>query len=300
MTENENFTDISSGASGSSYENSENHWDADCTPQPEQPQPPYEPAPTFYRTPERPQRIRRVGSFTMGVALIACGVLLLSFLLFHNTEMIVAAAKWSPVLLILLGVEILLSNLLFHKDKLKYDFLSGFFCLCLIGGSLFVSMGTVYFDYGIGHRAAEETISQQINDRCYEQLKGTQDIASLNVNVYINGLQQKVPESYDQLRPSDRVHAEIRLLGSDETPLAFAQRCKSLIDRLKNSDLPIQLVNFYAGNTDKDEPEYHLAVGDRFQQDLSAEKLEQLVDVTLPEPPEPETPEEPDTADGDV
>ena len=144
MMENETWMDISSGVAQPSSEDPVIDWDTNKAPSSEPPAPSENSVPEYpIHPPEKPQRVRRVGSFTMGIALIACGILVLLFLLFHNIEMVTTAAKWSPVLLILLGVEILLSNFLFRKDRLKYDFLSGFFCLCIVGGSLLISTGSV-------------------------------------------------------------------------------------------------------------------------------------------------------------
>ena len=237
-----------------------------------------------YDPPQKPQRVRRVGSFTMGVALIASGVVALSFLLFQNTALLFAAAKWSPALLILLGIEVLLSNILFSRDRLKYDFLSGFFCLCLICGSLLVSTVPFAYGFGVARHAAEETISRQISDLCYEQLRGTSDIASVNVQVRIDsmGIQEEVPQSYDKLRAYDSVYVNVRLLDGDETGLAFAQRCKSLSDRLKAMDLTSTSLCFSSGDVSKGQTEYDLTIDDRFQMELPAEKLAGLVRATPP------------------
>lgn len=289
MMQNEQLMDLSSGTPQPTEENAP--WNTGYTPAPEPPQ-------SFHTVPvppaaQRPQRVRRVGSFTMGVALIACGILVLLYLLFHNAAMVVAAAKWSPVLLILLGAEVLLSNFLFSKDKLKYDFISGFFCLCLIGGSLMISMASVVYQYGFGRESAETAIGRQIDDLCYQKLQGTQEIASLRARVSINGMPQEMPETYDKLRPVDEVYTEIRLLGSDKNALAFAQRCKGIVDRLKPNDLSIQMLYFFSGNIDQGEPSYSLTVDNRFQEALSAENLAELVHTSLPEPaPEGDPPSE--------
>ena len=139
-------------------------------------------------------------------------------------EMLFTAAKWSPVLLILLGVEVLASNFLFSKDKLKYDFLSGFFCLCVIGSSLLLSAGSVVYEYGEGRYEAEASISQQISDQCYEQLQGTQEISSLSVHVSLNGGSRDLPQTYQDLRAYDDVHIDVRLVGQDARRLHSAAK----------------------------------------------------------------------------
>lgn len=283
MIQNETWMDISSGIPQPSAGDTAAGWETEKNPSPE-PAGYTEHAAPGPQPLQKPQRVRRVGSFTMGVALIACGVLVLLFLLFHNMEMLFTAAKWSPVLLILLGVEVLVSNFLFRKDKLKYDFLSGFFCLCVIGSSLLLSAGSVVYEYGEGRYEAEASISQQISDQCYEQLQGTQEISSLSVHVSLNGGSRDLPQTYQNLRAYDDVHIDVRLVGQDADAQAFAQRCKAISDRLDTGNLSLVSVSFYAGNLDNGQAEYDLTIHDRFQKELSAEQLAELVDVTQPEP----------------
>ena len=83
---------------------------------------------------ESAPRVRRVGSFTMGIALIVCGIVAILGL-FRTDFDLILIAKFAPIVLILLGLEILVSSILFKRDKLKYDILSGFFCFLLICGS---------------------------------------------------------------------------------------------------------------------------------------------------------------------
>ena len=99
MMQNETWMDISSGIPQPSAGDTAAGWETEKNPSPE-PAGYTEHAAPGPQPLQKPQRVRRVGSFTMGVALIACGVLVLLFLLFHNMEMLFTAAKWSPVLLI--------------------------------------------------------------------------------------------------------------------------------------------------------------------------------------------------------
>ena len=291
MMENETWMDISSGVAQPSSEDPVIDWDTNKAPSSEPPAPSENSVPEYpIHPPEKPQRVRRVGSFTMGIALIACGILVLLFLLFHNIEMVTTAAKWSPVLLILLGVEILLSNFLFRKERLKYDFLSGFFCLCIVGGSLLISTGSVAYAYGQGRYEAEASISQQISDQCYEQLRDIQDISSLSVQVSLNGAVNDIPQSYQELHPYDYVSIHIRLLGQDGSAQSFAQRCKEITSRLDSGDFSLFTLSFYAGDLSKEQNEYELTIQDRFQKGLSAEHLAELVTVTKPAPQPEEEP----------
>lgn len=73
-------------------------------------------------------RTWRVGTFSMGAALLLLGIyLLLSQLMGFNIEHIMIS--WWPIILVILGLEILLFLLFSRKEKpfLKYDFISIFF-----------------------------------------------------------------------------------------------------------------------------------------------------------------------------
>ena len=63
-------------------------------------------------------RSRRVGSVTAGLTMIGFGVMFLLHLVFDLVEYQVMFSLW-PVMLILLGLELLLSN--FSSKKIVYD-----------------------------------------------------------------------------------------------------------------------------------------------------------------------------------
>lgn len=94
----------------------------------------------------KPQRVRRVGTVTMGLSLIAAGILFLMSLLFHNVD-VGYWLRFSPIILVILGIEILVFNFSKKHDKLKYDFLSIFFSFVLIFVTLGVAFVTEGYDY---------------------------------------------------------------------------------------------------------------------------------------------------------
>ena len=85
-----------------------------------------------------PVKERRVGRLTLGVTLIATGVVLL-LTMFVPGFSLFTVAKFAPVILILIGVEILVNVCVARGVRLRYDFLSMFVCFLLICGSLCVS-----------------------------------------------------------------------------------------------------------------------------------------------------------------
>lgn len=78
-------------------------------------------------------RQRRVGTFTLGVTLVASGVAMLIAMFFPDLDLR-WALKCAPVILILLGVETLLAAR--GGGKIKYDWLGMLLCFVLTGAAL--------------------------------------------------------------------------------------------------------------------------------------------------------------------
>ena len=103
--------------------------------------------PSTLMSPVQSEQIRRVGSFTMGITLISFGTLLL-ISLFQKWEYstILTLTKLSPIILILLGCEILVYNIGFKYQKLKYDIVSLFICSGFIFGVIVLCSWVVFFE----------------------------------------------------------------------------------------------------------------------------------------------------------
>lgn len=80
--------------------------------------------------PEPTGPIRRVGSFTLGLCLIATGIFFLFYHFVPNFDWLLALKIAPSVGLILLGIEVL--YFASRPERWKYDFLSVFFCMILM------------------------------------------------------------------------------------------------------------------------------------------------------------------------
>ncbi len=79
--------------------------------------------------PARP--VRRVGTLTMGLALVVVGAALCVGLFFPNVDFLLLF-KLSPLVLVALGCEVIFAASTAKGMRLKYDFLSMFVCFLLI------------------------------------------------------------------------------------------------------------------------------------------------------------------------
>ena len=66
-------------------------------------------------------KTRRVGTLTMGVSLIAAGTLFLLHLFMPLTLPYLLIFRAWPVILILLGIEVMIANLKSKEDRIIYD-----------------------------------------------------------------------------------------------------------------------------------------------------------------------------------
>lgn len=89
---------------------------------------------------------RRVGTFTTGIVLVLVGSIFLLRLIYPNIKYSVVASLW-PLVLILLGIEIIIAYVINKEEIVKYDFGA---IVILIMLSLF-SMGMGCMEYAITH-----------------------------------------------------------------------------------------------------------------------------------------------------
>ena len=82
------------------------------------------PAPT-------PRKVRRVGTFTMGLCLVIAGIALVAGMFRPGWDML-NLFKLTPLVLVALGAELLVASAARGDTRLKYDFLSTVMCFFLL------------------------------------------------------------------------------------------------------------------------------------------------------------------------
>lgn len=103
-----------------------------------------------------PVPARRVGTVTMGIALIATGILLCVSMFYPSLE-VWMMFRFAPLLLVLLGVEILVSHARAKGKAFKYDGLSMVVCSIIILFAMGVTSVTAAFLYETGFYGSEHT-----------------------------------------------------------------------------------------------------------------------------------------------
>ena len=212
-------------------------------------------------SPAAPQRpVRRVGSWTLGLVLIACGLCLLAYHFAPQFDYLLAA-KLSPVVLVALGAEVLICAAL--PQKRKYDFFSIFVCLLLTAAALCVGFIPMVWQYvGPQRETACRTMEQQAEQQLYNRLRGS-DVCSASVSISLRGAQQADSTlSFSTLDGTEWVYVSAELTGPYEDEAAFAAAGRTVADAVQALPLQVdELVVFSNRNYEgTDELSQHLSL----------------------------------------
>lgn len=212
--------------------------------------------------PEMPGKqppLRRVGSFTLGVCLIAAGIF---FLLTY----FVPGFPTQPVLrivpaagLVMLGGEVLFFAA--RPGRWKYDFWSVLICLVLMGGCFCLSLlPVVWEEIGPERNQASMKLSQQYTADAYAQIRKSDPdapVKDISGNMYLYTGAVKTLEDIDG--GSGYVTLDVELSGSYGSAEQFAQACRSMTDAVQQCrPQPDTLI--FAWSPDND-PEESLGTG---------------------------------------
>ena len=89
---------------------------------------------------------RRVGTFTTGIVLVMFGIMFLLRLINPGIDYLLISSMW-PLILIILGIEIIVSYIINKEEIIKYDF--GAIVLIILVS--FFAMGMGCMEYIITH-----------------------------------------------------------------------------------------------------------------------------------------------------
>ena len=181
----------------------------------------------------KPQPLRRVGSFTLGVCLIAAGIffLLAYFVPGFDWQL---ALKIAPAAgLILLGGEVLFFAA--RPGRWKYDFWSVLICLVLMAGCFGLSLLPVVWDeLGPERNQASMKLGQEYTTEAYDKIKQTApDIRVKNISGYAYLYSSEAKTLRDVNAGNGYLSLTVELFGSYDSVQAFAQDCRSVTDAVQ-------------------------------------------------------------------
>ena len=231
-------------------------------------------APEYTRQPRRDKmprpaqpKVRRVGFFTLGVALILTGGCIAASLMLQNFPLL-TAAKLAPLVLVALGVEVLWANARKGDAQLKYDLLSMFVCFVLICASMGAATLPILLRYyGPDREYTERRLEQELEEQLNEKLP---DGIVLDGYSYVdlNRMEFDREMTLADLKTEDLVRVNLTLAGAYADENAFAEACAQMLPALR--ELGVDQVDFHSENGDD---QWELQIGGPFQMNASAQEL---------------------------
>lgn len=234
------------------------------------------------QTPVKEQKPRRVGTLTMGLSLVAAGIALLAgqFGLISVVEVL----RWSPVILILLGIEMLVGSALCKGEKMRYDFLSMLVCFVLIAvsavGALIPSVIAYDRSYsdmrGILSNRLEEKVAAAVGDNDIDRLDVyVWDYAGTDVR-FFTGDFPTADEMAAELEKSGGYSCDIslELSGVYDEAYPFAVKSREVCEDIAALNLPLDQLTLSGSEPDGSRFELYL---DRWSLDLPVEELKMQV-----------------------
>ena len=192
--------------------------------------------------PAKPQPLRRVGSFTLGVCLIAAGIffLLTYFVPDFPTQPVLRIIPAAG--LVMLGGEVLFFAA--RPGRWKYDFWSVLACLVLMAGCFGLSLlPVVWEEISPQRRQTELRLGQEYTAEAYDRIKTAAPevrVKDIRGNAY---LYSSKTETLRDLDAGDgHLSLTVELFGDYDSVQAFAQDCRRVTDAVQQcSALPDEL-----------------------------------------------------------
>ena len=226
----------------------------------------------------RPKKVRRVGTVAFALLLIAAGILLLVQQFVPDFDLL-AIVRFAPVLLIVLGVEMLVYSA--KPDvKVKFDWLSVIGCtfiLCIVGGASVLPY--LWSVAGPERSYAQGRYTSQIQDQAYRALNADTDLKAKVTNLYANVYFQHMQSGGYTLQDGDEVYLHVVLPQNGYTTAqAFAEDAWNITRLLEQADVPVTNYSFssYAAD-DGTGNGYTLDFLPSFAEGLTAGQLAQRV-----------------------
>lgn len=231
-----------------------------------------------------PRRVRRVGTVAFALTLIGVGVLLLVRVFVPGFD-VLSVLKFAPVILIILGVEVLIYSA--RPDvTLRYDFLSMFVCFLLLVAAAGSNVVCALIDgYGPTHEYTEYRIKSELEQKAYDALSPLGTVRDLSVSVTLHRPISAEEAAAATITSTDEAGVYVTFAHSYDSQMAFAQDCRRIIDAAEAAGLPFTDYTFDTFWENGKMPDlsrsYYLSIGSRWGLDRTAEELAMDVDEDI-------------------
>lgn len=226
-----------------------------------------------------PKKVRRVGSIAFALVLIAAGVLLIVYQLVPQFDLL-KILKFSPVILIVLGVEMLVYSA--RPDvKVKFDWLAMLgtaFTLCIVGTAALLPLAISEWNPASDY--ARNRIESQKADAMYSALTADPALkAKLNsLNVEVRFFHEA--DGDYTLQSGDDCILYAALQGPYADAETFAADCMAVMQRAADDGLGFTCYHFNADEDTDDGISYYLDCVASYPAGLTAAQVAQRVQVS--------------------
>lgn len=226
-----------------------------------------------------PKKVRRVGSIAFALVLIAAGVLLMIYQLVPQFDLL-KILKFSPVILIALGIEMLYYSA--RPDvKVKFDWLAMLgtaFTLCIVGTAALLPLAISEWNPASDY--ARNRIESQKADAMYSALTADPALkAKLNsLNVEVRFFHEA--DGDYTLQSGDDCILYAALQGPYADAETFAADCMAVMQRAADDGLGFTCYHFDADEDTDDGESYYLDCVASYPAGLTAAQVAQRVQAS--------------------
>ena len=204
--------------------------------------------------PAKPQPLRRVGSVTLGVCLIAAGIFFLLAYFVPSVDWKLTFKIAPAAGLILLGGEVLFFAA--RPGRWKYDFWSVLICLVLMAGCFGLSLlPVVWEEISPQRRQTELRLGQEYTAEAYDRIKTAAPevrVKDIRGNAYLYSSKTETLRDLDA--GGGHLSLTVVLFGDYDSVQAFAQDCRRVTDAVQQcSALPDELRIAWSPDNDPEE-----------------------------------------------
>lgn len=196
--------------------------------------------------PQPPKKVRRVGTVTFGLLLVAAGILLILRALMPSLDLRFVVSLL-PVALIALGVEVLIYAAR-PNVQLKYDGLSIFVCILIlfgVGGSSV--MLQLWNEYGPSAHVAEMRLGDELQTDATAALRQVPGLADniYDLSVVLDFNHGVANPATETVQPGDRAELYVTVYQNRyNSAQEFAAMARQVVDTCQAEGLPFNRYRF--------------------------------------------------------
>ncbi|MEG0691888.1 MAG: hypothetical protein RR444_02275 [Oscillospiraceae bacterium] len=168
-----------------------------------------------YTVVNAPVKQRRVGTFTLGLTLILIGILIPMTLFFKDKALLLL--QFAPIVLVMLGVEVLIYAFKIKDGKLKYDGFSIFLVIMIT----IVSISTASVAPIVSRVIANERVIEEVRIKGVDAVESALMKNGLKGDVHIYDMRQGPDYWFDQYEVEDvqtRASVYLYLKDGEQVP----------------------------------------------------------------------------------